>query len=365
VTALTWILLGELLLIALATTLLNTLAQRRRRRKTLAALDELLERITQGEAQRLQALERHAGSLPALFGDPAALAARWLADEKDFLRTLLPIFLNDDLGILAHLDEPLRRLLDERLPPLAADTEGEATSPTIISPVASKDFAEAEATMAIAALKMLDADTGDAVVAPAAAEPIATAASANPLPPMPEESAPAAIAIPEAPPPAPVEASAGLAGAAAGPANDPGEAEFWAEMNTLLERQSSAGAAEPEAASTAPSPTASQEERRLEERLWAELGISADDAPLRKQADEVVPPASATIESKDHDGIAGEAAPEENPEAIDLEVWDELKSLGRMESMAEERPAVSPKESSAPSAEQQDQPPTTDEAAQE
>jgi hypothetical protein len=352
VTALAWILLGELLLVAFATTLLTTLAQRRRRHKTLAALDELLGRVTRGEAQRLQALERHAGGLPAPIGDPAALAARWLAEEKDFLRTLLPIFLNDDLGILAHLDEPLRRLLDERLPPLAADTEGDATSPTILSPVARKDFAEADAAMAIAALKTLDAGIGDA------AEPLASASLANPLPPMPEESPPAAIVIPEAPPPAPVES-------AAGPAIDPGEAEFWAEMNTLLERPSSTGAAEPEATRMAESPTASQEELRLEEKLWAELGISADEAPLRKQVDEVVPAASATLESKDHDEIAGTPAPEENPEAIDLEVWDELKRLARMESMTEERPAVAPKESSAPSAEQQDQPRAPDEAAQE
>ncbi len=115
-----WLLLGELAIATPILALALMVAQRRRARGMLGALEKLLDNVAGDAEQRRFELRQ---GLEALHGmsdrDAERTSEALLAEEREFLRNLVTTLAHGDMAGLESLHRPLASLLDQQMALLA------------------------------------------------------------------------------------------------------------------------------------------------------------------------------------------------------------------------------------------------------
>ncbi|SMF96925.1 hypothetical protein SAMN02949497_4339 [Methylomagnum ishizawai] len=278
--ALAWVLLGELGVALAALALGLALAGRRRSRRQWAALEKLLDGVARGEKRRRLELQEGLESRHGLDAETAErVGAALYAEEKAFLRELVPLLAGGDPAQLAALHPALTTLMDRQLAVLG---EAQATAPRL-EPWPDEPPPEAQdaTAMLMEAWNIPADDTAREAPEPATAED-------TPWPEDPPESAGnmASLETWDAPdddtaadtPPEAAEPIAGETDPPAAPESiaDTTALETWDAPDDDMAADTPPEAAEPMAGETDPS--IPESETALLMAAWQ--GMMADDTPI-------------------------------------------------------------------------------------
>jgi hypothetical protein len=109
------VVLGELLLVALALGVYALVSTKRRRTARLAALGQILDEAETHDARRVQQYRDFMESRLSMGMDEArSTGENWTKAEKSFIQNLLKVLATDDIQSLSSLNAELRQLLDQR-----------------------------------------------------------------------------------------------------------------------------------------------------------------------------------------------------------------------------------------------------------